>query len=115
MPKTVQHKRGTAVVMTANNPILAAGEIGIETDTLRTKIGDGSTAWNSLAYQPLILSYSTTSSFPATGVTSSYYLATDTSRLYQWTGSQYVEMGPPMTGFVNAQASINLYLWSNFR
>ena len=51
MPKSVQHKRGTAAIMTANNPVLAAGEIGIETDTLRIKIGDGSTAWNSLSYQ----------------------------------------------------------------
>jgi hypothetical protein len=115
MAKTVQHKRGTAGAMAGNNPTLAAGEIGIETDTLRIKIGDGSTSWNSLAYQPLILSYTTTSSFPATGSTSSYYFASDTSRLYQWTGSQYVEIGPPMTGVANAQASINLFLWSNFR
>jgi len=51
MPKTVQHKRVTAGSMAGNNPVLAAGEIGIETDTLRIKIGDGSTAWNSLSYQ----------------------------------------------------------------
>jgi hypothetical protein len=48
--KTVQHKRGTAAILAANNPVLAAGEIGLETDTNRTKIGDGSTAWNSLPY-----------------------------------------------------------------
>jgi hypothetical protein len=48
--KTLQHKRGTAAAMTLNNPVLAAGEIGIETDTNRTKIGDGTTAWNSLPY-----------------------------------------------------------------
>ena len=34
----------------ANNPILASGEPGYETDTGRLKIGDGSTAWNSLSY-----------------------------------------------------------------
>ena len=51
MPKSVQHKRGTAGSMAGNNPTLGAGEIGIETDTLRIKIGDGSTAWNSLSYQ----------------------------------------------------------------
>lgn len=50
MPK-VQHKRGTAGVMAGNNPTLAAGEIGYETDTGRIKVGDGSTAWNSLSYQ----------------------------------------------------------------
>jgi len=62
-----------------------------------------------------ILSYTTVANFPSLGSSSSYYIATDTSRLYQWTGSLYVEVGPPMTGFTNAQAAINLFLWSNFR
>jgi hypothetical protein len=48
--KTVQHKRGTAAILTANNPVLAAGEIGVETDTGKTKIGDGTTTWNNLPY-----------------------------------------------------------------
>jgi hypothetical protein len=48
--KTVQHKRGTAFAMAANNPVLPAGEIGIETDTNKIKIGNGVTAWNSLSY-----------------------------------------------------------------
>lgn len=48
--KTLQHKRGTAAIMAANNPVLADGEIGIETDTDKIKIGDGTTAWNSLPY-----------------------------------------------------------------
>jgi hypothetical protein len=48
--KTLQHKRGTAAIIAANNPVLAAGEYGIETDTGRVKIGDGSTAWSSLGY-----------------------------------------------------------------
>jgi hypothetical protein len=48
--KTVQHKRGTAAILTANNPTIAAGEYGIETDTGKVKIGDGSTAWTNLGY-----------------------------------------------------------------
>jgi|694.fasta_scaffold33142_3 hypothetical protein len=32
------------------NPTLAAGEIGLETDTGNFKFGDGSTAWNALGY-----------------------------------------------------------------
>jgi hypothetical protein len=44
----------------------------------------------------LIRSYTTTSSFPVSGVSNTYYLASDTSRLYQWTGSQYVEIGPAL-------------------
>jgi hypothetical protein len=47
---TLKHKRQTASAIAATNPVLAAGEFGIETDTGRMKIGDGSTAWNSLGY-----------------------------------------------------------------
>jgi hypothetical protein len=46
----VQIRRGTAAQWTSANPTLAAGEQGFETDTLKLKIGNGSTAWNSLAY-----------------------------------------------------------------
>lgn len=35
---------------TANNPVLLAGEFGVENDTNYFKIGDGTTAWNDLAY-----------------------------------------------------------------
>jgi len=48
--KSLQHKRGTAAILTANNPVLAAGEYGIETDTGKVKIGDGSTTWVNLGY-----------------------------------------------------------------
>jgi hypothetical protein len=47
----VQVRRGTASEWTSANPTLASGEWGFETDTLKVKIGNGSTAWNSLAYQ----------------------------------------------------------------
>jgi len=50
-PSTVIAVTGTAAVLTANNPTLQAGEIGLETDTNYFKIGDGSTAWSSLSYQ----------------------------------------------------------------
>jgi hypothetical protein len=46
----VQFRRGTAAEWTSANPTLAAGELGFETDTGKAKIGNGSTAWNSLAY-----------------------------------------------------------------
>jgi hypothetical protein len=63
----------------------------------------------------LIRSYTTTSSFPVSGVENTYYLASDTSRLYQWTGSYYAEIGPPTAGVNNAQNAANLYLWNNFK
>jgi hypothetical protein len=43
-------KRGTAAQWTAANDVLRASEHGYETDTHKQKIGDGTTAWNSLAY-----------------------------------------------------------------
>ena len=46
----MQQRRDTAANWTSNNPTLLGGEIGYETDTGYLKIGDGSTAWTSLAY-----------------------------------------------------------------
>lgn len=47
---TIKLRRGTAAEWTSSNPILAAGEMGIETDTRKFKFGDGVAAWNTLAY-----------------------------------------------------------------
>jgi trimeric autotransporter adhesin len=46
----IQLKRATAASWASNNPVLYAGEIGLETDTNKFKIGDGTTAFNSLSY-----------------------------------------------------------------
>ena len=46
----IQLRRDTAANWTSVNPTLAQGEIGIETDTLKLKIGDGLTDWNTLPY-----------------------------------------------------------------
>jgi len=45
-------RQDTSSGWSAVNPILLAGELGRESNTGKIKIGDGSTAWNSLAYQP---------------------------------------------------------------
>lgn len=46
----LQFRRGTSSEWTSANPTLAAGELGLETNTSLFKIGNGSTAWNSLGY-----------------------------------------------------------------
>ena len=46
----VQNGSDTAENWSTNNPLLLAGEIGIETDTKLYKFGDGVTAWNDLDY-----------------------------------------------------------------
>ena len=50
MTTEIKLRRDTAANWTANNPTLATGEFGYETNTTKFKVGDGATAWNSLAY-----------------------------------------------------------------
>ena len=58
----IQIRRDTASNWTSANPTLAQGELGIETDTSKIKVGDGSTAWNSKTYLVDVGSYITASS-----------------------------------------------------
>ena len=46
----IQVRRGVAADWTSVNPILAAGEMGYETDTNKFKFGNGTGAWSTLAY-----------------------------------------------------------------
>jgi hypothetical protein len=41
-----------------------------------------------------IVEAATAAGFPATGASSTLYVATDASRVYRWSGSVYVEIGP---------------------
>lgn len=50
MATRMQQRRGTASQWTAANPVLAAGEIGFETDTEQFKMGNGTAAWADLSY-----------------------------------------------------------------
>jgi len=46
----IQHLRGTAAQWTNRNPVLPDGELGIETDTLKVKVGNGTDNWADLTY-----------------------------------------------------------------
>ena len=48
MATRMQQRRGTAAEWTAADPVLAAGEIGYETDTGKFKFGDGTNTWENL-------------------------------------------------------------------
>jgi hypothetical protein len=50
MASLIKLRRDTAANWSSVNPTLASGEPGLETDTLKIKYGNGSTAWNSLSY-----------------------------------------------------------------
>ena len=75
MTTQIQLRRGNASVWTSTNPILTAGEIGIELDTKRVKVGDGTTAWNSLPYSAPKASYQTTS--PTNPITGDIWVDSD--------------------------------------
>ena len=50
MASQIQLRRDTAANWTTANAVLGQGEFGVETDTGKVKIGDGTTAWTSLGY-----------------------------------------------------------------
>ena len=50
MATQIQLRRGIASAWTTTNPVLAVGEMGLETDTGKFKVGNGSSTWTSLVY-----------------------------------------------------------------
>jgi len=61
---TIQSRRGSTAQWSAANPILADGEIGYDSTTKQFKVGDGSTAWVSLAYSDISATNLTTGTLP---------------------------------------------------
>jgi hypothetical protein len=53
MADIIQLRRDTSTNWITANPVLAQGELGLETNTRKIKVGDGSTPWNSLLYYDL--------------------------------------------------------------
>lgn len=81
----IQYRRGTAAQWTSANPTLAVGEPGYETDTGKFKVGNGSTAWTSLAY-----SSGATGATGATGPTGPTGATGDSRGLDLYLNSLYV-------------------------
>jgi hypothetical protein len=50
MAVQIQLRNDTAANWTAANPVLAAGEMGVETDTDQFKLGNGVDSWTALTY-----------------------------------------------------------------
>jgi hypothetical protein len=50
MALKIQLRRDIAANWRANNPLLLNGEIGIETDTLKFKVGNGAQRWNAIEF-----------------------------------------------------------------
>jgi hypothetical protein len=81
----IQLKRATAAAWAAANTVLYSGEIGLETDTNKFKIGNGSTAYNSLSYFNGNLSGSSLNDLADVTITS----ATDGDFL-RWNGTAWI-------------------------
>lgn len=47
---SIQLRNDLAATWNSKNPVLKKGEIGIEIDTRKMKVGDGTTAWEALSY-----------------------------------------------------------------
>jgi hypothetical protein len=88
----IQLRRDTATDWTSANPVLAAGELGVETDTDQFKIGDGSTVWASLAYGGIVGPAGTNGTNGADGADGADSVAAATSPLAYNAGTQTISI-----------------------
>lgn len=63
----IQFRRGTAAEWTSANPVLLEGEMGVETDTNKFKIGNGVGTWTALSYGGLVGPAVTVDAVPTNG------------------------------------------------
>jgi hypothetical protein len=76
MTSRIQNRRDTAANWTSNNPTLAAGELGFESDTGLFKLGNGTAGWTTLSYAGSSTGYTAIVSAAGTTVltnSSTYY------------------------------------------
>lgn len=106
MAVQIQFRRGSTSDWSTANTILAAGEMGINTTTSQFKIGDGTTAWNSLSYAPISGTVANIDDITNVTITSAA-----SGDLLKWNGSAWVNASgyallasPTFTGTVNAAA-----------
>jgi len=120
-------RNGTAAEWTAANPTLLQGEIGVETDTRRYKIGDGSTVWSSLSYYiEGVLARgqaSKTTADPITIASAGVYQSTGLTAVYDTTTGYQTSLGTSdsfaikntssATKLFQVQASMDAYAGNN--
>jgi hypothetical protein len=96
MSVKIQLKRTTASAWTSLNPTLDNGEIGYETDTAKFKIGNGSTAWTSLAYANANLGSASLDALADVTAPSP-----TTNDVLQWNGTAWVNVAASTVGATN--------------
>lgn len=93
----IQLRRGTAAEWTSGDPTLAVGEMGVETDTGKIKVGDGSTAWTSLGY--------TTPNLNVSDIADVTISSLNSGETLTWNGSAWVNTDLTTTITANIVAS----------
>jgi hypothetical protein len=97
MAVQIQFRRDTGANWSSANPTLAAGEMGINTTTNQFKIGDGTTAWNSLSYAPLSGTVAQLDAIEDVTITSA-----SSGQFLKWNGTAWVndaiDLGTDTTG-----------------
>jgi hypothetical protein len=94
----IQLRRDTAANWVSSNPVLRQGEMGIETDTLKMKLGNGSSTWTQItAYMNIV---------PDGNLTiGDYVLVTDIGAVDGVVGlnnsQNAINMGGMMSGFMD--------------
>ncbi len=116
MANRIQLRRDGAQQWANVNPILAQGEIGIEIDTSRLKVGDGVTAWNSLKYERPLETESNTANtlvkrdadgnFEAGAITAS--LIGNSATATRLANARQIALGGDMSGSGTFDGSANL-------
>jgi len=96
MAVQIQLRRGTAAQWISANPILAEGEMGVETDTGQFKIGNGSLEWEDLIYGGLQGAPGANLTTVSTQSDTTYSLVkTDAGALVSFTNSSAVTVTVP--------------------
>ena len=116
MANRLQLRRDGAQQWANINPILAQGELGIEIDTSRIKIGDGVTPWNSLRYERPLETESNTANtlvkrdadgnFEAGAITGS--LVGNAATATRLANARQITLGGDMSGSGTFDGSANL-------
>ena len=116
MANRLQLRRDGAQQWANINPILAQGELGIEIDTSRLKIGDGVTPWNSLRYERPLETESNTANtlvkrdadgnFEAGAITGS--LVGNSATATRLANARQITLGGDMSGSGTFDGSANL-------
>jgi hypothetical protein len=120
-------RNDTAADWTAANPVLLQGEIGVETDTRRYKIGDGTTAWSSLSYYiegvlargqaskitSGTIAITSAGTYQSTGLTATFDSATDYQVVLGTSDTFGLKNDSGATKLFMVQASMDAYAGNN--